>query len=68
MTKDEAIKHFGSVSATARALNIKQPSVTNWGEFPPADRQMQIQLVTGGQLRAEPWALDQFLGIKAEAK
>jgi DNA-binding transcriptional regulator YdaS (Cro superfamily) len=64
MTKDEVIRHFGSVSATARALGIRQPSVTNWGKFPPADRQLQIQLVTGGKLRAEDGAIDSMLGIK----
>lgn len=64
MTKDEVIRHFGSVSATARALGIRQPSVTNWGEYPPADRQLQIQVLTGGKLRAEDFAIDSIIGIK----
>lgn len=54
MTKTEAIKHFGSQSALARALSITQPSVAEWAEDLPALRQIQIERVTGGQLRADP--------------
>ena len=66
MTTDEVTAYYGSKSAIARALSIKQPSVSNWGEYPPADRQMQLQILTGGKLRAEPCAMDEFLGIKKQ--
>lgn len=66
MTKTEVIQFFGSLSATARALNIKQPSVSKWNEYPPASRQMQVQIITGGKLKAEPWAFDELLGTKAK--
>lgn len=64
MRTEEVIKFFGSQSEAARRLGIKQPSVAAWDEFPPADRQLQIQAVTGGVLRAEPDAVDKFLGVK----
>lgn len=52
MTKDEAIKHFGSVGAVAAALGIKQPSVSDWGEIPPY-RQLQLEILTKGKLKAD---------------
>lgn len=52
MTKDDAIKHFGSQRALAEALGIEQPSVAGWSEIPPL-RQLQIEFVTKGTLRAD---------------
>lgn len=54
MTRDEAVKHFGSQQRLAQALGIKQASVSLWGEAPPPIRQLQIESVTGGALRAGP--------------
>lgn len=53
MTKDEAIKFFGTQKKLADALGIVQPSVATWGKYPPALRQLQIERLTWGQLRAE---------------
>lgn len=54
MKTTDVIEHFGSQYAVARALGIKQPSVANWKDEPPALRQLQIEAVTGGALRADP--------------
>lgn len=54
MTKDQVIAHYGGVTAVAKALGLSQPSVTNWGEYPPELRQLQIEAVTEGKLKAEP--------------
>lgn len=40
--------------ATARALGISQPSVSNWDEQLPPLRQLEIENLTGGKLRAGP--------------
>lgn len=59
MTADELISHFGSVSATARALGVKDPSVSEWktsGEVPEL-RQYQAEIATGGKLKADRPAL-----------
>lgn len=57
MTKDEAIKALGGTQAAmAEKLGMTQGSVSLWGEYPPAFRQIQIERLTGGQLKAEPWA------------
>jgi hypothetical protein len=53
MKKCEAVAYFGSQAALAAALKIKAPSVAEWGEYPPPLRQMQIQELSGGALKAE---------------
>lgn len=63
MRTDQVIQHFGSQSATASALGIKQPSVAEWGDFPPDNRQLQVEKVTRGKLKAEPGCLDRVLGM-----
>ena len=52
LTKD-AIDHFGSQTALAEALGIRQASVAGWGKTVPPLRQLQIQVLTNGKLRAD---------------
>jgi transcriptional repressor of cell division inhibition gene dicB len=54
MTKDEAVAHFGTQVLLARALGMSQGSVSLWGERPPEIRQLQIEALTGGKLKAGP--------------
>lgn len=54
MTKDQVIKHYGSQGAVAEALGIKQPSVANWSDPLPELRQLEIEALTRGALRAGP--------------
>ena len=54
MTKDEVITHFGSQAAAAEALGIKQPSVANWRDPLPELRQLELERLTRGALRAGP--------------
>lgn len=54
MTKDEALAFFkGNQSALARALDMDQSTVNKWRVVPPL-RQLQLESVTGGELRAGP--------------
>jgi hypothetical protein len=55
MTPDALIEHFGGVTATARALDVKPPSVSEWKKrgVVPIGRQYQAQLLSRGKLRAE---------------
>ena len=53
MNKQEAVSHFGSQVLLAKALGMSQGSVSLWGEYPPPLRQLQIQAITGGKLKAE---------------
>ena len=55
MTKDEAIKELGGTQeALAKRLGIQQSSVSLWETYPPRLRQLQIEALTGGKLKAEP--------------
>ena len=54
MTKKQAIKHFGSISALARALGVTYEAVRQWGEVIPELRQYQLEHLTGGALKATP--------------
>jgi hypothetical protein len=53
MTTDEAVKHYGSRKALADALGIWPQGVYLWGERPPMSRQYEIEVRTGGALRAD---------------
>jgi hypothetical protein len=54
MTKDQAVEAFDTQVKLAEALGITQGSVAGWGTYPPALRQLQIEALTGGRLKAEP--------------
>jgi hypothetical protein len=54
MNKADVIAHYGSQVAVAQALGIKQPSVANWSDPLPELRQLQIEALTGGALKAGP--------------
>ncbi len=57
MTTAQALKHYGTQQKLADALDIAQSSVSEWGEFPPKLRQLQLQQITKGRLKAEPGIL-----------
>lgn len=59
MTKDQAVAHFGTQTLLAKALGLTQGTISLWPDYPPPIRQLQIERLTGGALRAEP-DCDQF--------
>ncbi len=60
MTLEQAVKHFGSQIAIRRALKLRSTgAVPYWkrtGKIPPY-RQLQIEKLTGGKLKADRNAL-----------
>lgn len=55
MTKSDAVQYFdSSVTALADALGIGKSAISNWGDYPPDGRQIQIHHMTDGFLKAEP--------------
>lgn len=64
MLTTEAIEHFGSEAALARALGIKQQSVQDWGEVVPKLRQLQIEKLTDGKLKADPEILGKVVAAQ----
>ena len=54
MTKTEVLAHFGGQTAVAKALGMSQPSVSAWPEQLPVLRQLEIERLTLGVLKAGP--------------
>ena len=54
MTYQQVLKHFGSQAEAARRIGIRPPSVSEWQHTGiPLVRQYQIQVLTGGALKAD---------------
>lgn len=53
MNKQDVLTHFGGVSKTAKALGINRATVSCWGESIPKGRAYQIEVLTGGKLKAD---------------
>ena len=56
MKKADAINYFGSAAEMARKLNISEAAVSQWGDTIPQGRTYQIEVLTGGALKADPTA------------
>lgn len=54
MTKADAVLYFGGVKRLADVIGVGMPAISNWGDYPPDTRQIQIEYLTSGFLRAEP--------------
>ncbi len=67
MRTTEAIKHFGSRAELAKALGIEAPSIYSWGREPPPLRQLQIERMTGGALKARTGILPTNGGVTEAA-
>lgn len=65
MKKQEAIAHFGGVSELAAALGLTPAAVSQWGEYPPALRQLQIERIAK-ELKAEEGSYEAVLGLPFE--
>lgn len=49
------VVHFGSVSKAAKALTVTRVTIYNWlRQGVPKLRQIQIEKVSGGALKADP--------------
>ena len=52
MKKESAIEYFGSGAALASAIGVTRQAVADWKQI-PIGRQYQIEVLTGGKLRAD---------------
>ena len=59
----DVFQHFGTQQAAADALGMAQSGVASWGEYPPDARQLLIERVTLGALKAEPGCFERVIGI-----
>jgi len=53
MDKQSAITAFGSAKALAEALRVSPAAVSQWTAI-PVGRQYQIEVLTNGELKADP--------------
>jgi|GEM_PF-429906 hypothetical protein len=53
MKTQDVAEFFGSKKKLADSLGISPSAVTMWGEFVPASRQFQIQILSRGKFTAE---------------
>jgi DNA-binding transcriptional regulator YdaS (Cro superfamily) len=54
MTTKDAVDYFGGVYQLAQALSIWPQSIyQNWGEYPPLAKQLIIEQITDGELKAQ---------------
>lgn len=49
----DAVKHFRTKSALARALGLTKGAITFWGDVVPRGRAFELQVLTGGALRVD---------------
>jgi DNA-binding transcriptional regulator YdaS (Cro superfamily) len=53
MYTQAVLDHFGSATATAKALGITKSAVSQWPKLVPLGRAYQIQAVTAGALSVD---------------
>ncbi|PHS13450.1 MAG: Cro/Cl family transcriptional regulator [Blastopirellula sp.] len=53
MTTKEAANYFGGTKELADALGIWPNVIYRWGKNPPVARQYEIEVKSGGKLKAE---------------
>lgn len=53
MRKSDAIQHFGTGAALARALGIGKAFISKWPDDVPQRYAYEIERLTGGELKAE---------------
>lgn len=67
MKTQDAIEHFGGIPELAAALGVTIPAIYQWKETPPGGRQLQIERVTKGKLKADAGCMDHKPKAKAGA-
>ena len=52
MKKQDAIEYFGTQQALADAIGVSSAAIAQWGDTVPPLRQLQLQQLTLGKLKA----------------
>jgi hypothetical protein len=53
MNLKNLVDHYKTQALAAAALGVSQATISRWGKRFPIPRQYQIQVLTGGKLKAE---------------
>lgn len=54
MNKADAVRYFGTQELVAARLGISRQAVSQWPDAVPMKAAMQLQVLTGGDLRMDP--------------
>lgn len=49
----DALTYAGGNTRLSELLGLSSGAISQWGEYPPSLRQLQIEAATGGALKAE---------------
>ena len=66
MKTSDVVQFFGTQCKAAEALGMAQSSIASWGDSPPDARQLLVERVTNGQLKADPGCFERVIGLKTE--
>jgi len=63
MTIEKVIKFFGSKSAACASIGLTRSAFTNWEKigYIPYPRQLEIEIVTKGKLKADLKQINHYL-------
>jgi hypothetical protein len=53
MRTTEAVSWAGGVRRLAERLGLSVQAIYAWGDYPPMLRQYELEIISGGQLKAE---------------
>ena len=53
MTTQQAIDYYGGTKQLSDALGMWPHAIYKWGKYPPMQRQYELEVKTGGKLKAE---------------
>lgn len=53
MKTQAAVDYYGGIKKLAAVLDIWTNTIARWGEYPPMAKQYEIEVKTGGKLKAE---------------
>jgi hypothetical protein len=68
MKTQAAIEWAETVTALAEKLDITPGAISQWGEYPPDARQLQLQKISKGKLKAERGCRERLLAPRVMAK
>lgn len=59
MTTEQVLAHYGNQMKVAGILNISRQAVNGWGERPPLPKQYELEVKSGGALKADRLVLQE---------
>ena len=63
MKTQDVIQFFGTQVKAAEALGMSQSGIASWDEYPPENRQLLVEHITNGALKAEPGCYERLIGL-----